>query len=99
MIEDLGYSISWLYQNLWDRMQRPYILGGGYGFLRFTFCGLLQRAMRTSPPYGWWSPSFHLSPFTFRGVPTWVATLFHESPLTTHFSPLAYRVSETSSFL
>jgi hypothetical protein len=46
MIEDLGYSIIWLYQNLWGRMQRPYILGGGYRFLRFTFCRLPQRASR-----------------------------------------------------
>src|SRR5260221_13571475 len=46
MIEELGFSIIWLYQNLWGRMQRPYILGGGYRFLRFTFCRLPQRASR-----------------------------------------------------
>ena len=40
--------------------------------------------------------TYHLSPFT---VPTWVSTFFHQPPIPNHFSPLAYRVAEISSFL
>jgi len=114
MIEDLGYSIICLYQNLWGRMQRPYILGGGYRFLRFTFCRLLQRSMRR--PAVWVAVTllslityhlslitYHLSLITFHlsqfrpGYPR--SSTNHQSLITNHFSPLAYRVAETSSFL
>jgi hypothetical protein len=66
------------------QLRRTGRLGGGYPSLRFTFCRLLQRAMRRPRRMGGGHPPFtyHLSPFTFHGVPTWVATLFHESPLT-----------------
>ena len=55
----------------------------GWSLPFFTFHLLSAAATRnaTSPPYGWWSPSFHLSPFTFHRVPTWVVNAL--PPITT----------------